>query len=256
MSGRSCAATLIRLQGFGNAGEYGVPGVGPRSLPAVMPRLDRGIQYAEPRAGDSALRRRSLEYWVVRSGRTTTEFQNEKAGRGPAVFKNDFIQAGCPGGAQALPGLEGYFLAFLVFLAFFAFFAFFAFLAIVNPLRVQWMETRHEGCSAEGQPRNILECNPSRFAGRCPALSRRCHCVIHSCYGFLSAVLRKSSRAIDASPPATTPDQTAPHHGRLRFRVNEAPMRGLMLRPSGTAAAHLHDFKTTVRIAGSAVRVR
>jgi len=46
------------------------------------------------------------------------------------------------------------------------------------------METRHEACSAEGQPRNILEGNPNRFAARCPALSRRCHCVIHSCYAF------------------------------------------------------------------------
>jgi len=49
------------------------------------------------------------------------------------------------------------------------------------------METRHEACSAEGQPRNILDCNPNRFAGRCPALSRCCHCVIHSCYAFFDA---------------------------------------------------------------------
>src|SRR4030081_3614327 len=64
------------------------------------------------------------------------------------------------------------------------------------------METRHEACSAEGQPRNILECNPNRFAGRCPALSRRCHRVIHSCYAFWPIFRRgnalriaKSSRA-------------------------------------------------------------
>ena len=58
----------------------------------------------------------------------------KKAGSGPAVFKYHFALAGCPGGAQAPPGLEGYF--FLAFFTFFAFFAFFAFLAIVNPLRV------------------------------------------------------------------------------------------------------------------------
>src|SRR6516165_7913063 len=44
--------------------------------------------------------------------------------------------------------------------------------------------TRHEACSAEGQPRNILRTKLNRFAARCPALSRHCHCVIHSCYAF------------------------------------------------------------------------
>jgi hypothetical protein len=45
-------------------------------------------------------------------------------------------------------------------------------------------ETRHEGCSAEGQPRNILGDKLSRFAGACPALSHLCHCVIHSSDAF------------------------------------------------------------------------
>ena len=40
---------------------------------------------------------------------------------------------GCPGGASAPPGLEGYFFA-LAFFTFFAFFAFFAFLAIASSL--------------------------------------------------------------------------------------------------------------------------
>jgi len=70
------------------------------------------------------------------------------------------------------------------------------------------METRHEACSAEGQPRNILERNPNRFAGRCPALSRRRHRVIHSCYAISSAILPKS--------PAALRDR---RHRRRPFRV-------------------------------------
>src|SRR3954453_21479286 len=45
-------------------------------------------------------------------------------------------------------------------------------------------ETRHEGCSAEGQPRNILDDKLSRFARFCPALSHPCHRVIHSSDAF------------------------------------------------------------------------
>ena len=63
------------------------------------------------------------------------------------------------------------------------------------------METRHEACSAEGQPRNILECNPNRFARRCPALSRMCHCVIHSCYVFLR-LFREISLSCPGHPPS------------------------------------------------------
>jgi hypothetical protein len=123
-------------------------------------------------------------------------------------------------------------LAFFAFFAFFTFFAFFAFLAIVNPLRVQWMETRHEACSAEGQPHNILDRNPNRFAARCPALSRQCHCVIHSCYAFLT-LFRRTARA--------AAQKTAPRTGdrgfRIRLRVNDAP----------TPAAHLHRSETAAR---------
>jgi hypothetical protein len=46
------------------------------------------------------------------------------------------------------------------------------------------METRHEACSAEGQPRNILDHKLSRFAGGCPVLSHLCHYVIHSSDAF------------------------------------------------------------------------
>src|SRR5208283_4311547 len=91
---------------------------------------------------------------------------------------------GCPGGAEAPPGLEGYFEGyfFLAFLAFLAFFAFFAFLAIASSFGLMVKrDTRHaRGGLASQQPQ--LQSN--RFAGGCLALSRQCHRVIHSCYAF------------------------------------------------------------------------
>jgi hypothetical protein len=58
------------------------------------------------------------------------ETWNQKAGARPAVLPKAYRCTGCPGGAMAPPGLEGYF--FFAFLAFFTFFAFFAFLAIAS----------------------------------------------------------------------------------------------------------------------------
>src|ERR1700737_3371040 len=113
--------------------------------------------------------------------------KNQKAGPRPAALLKH-LPHWVPGRSEAPPGLEGYF--FFDFLAFFAFFAFFAFLAIASSFGL-WMETRHEACSAEGQPRNILKRNPNRFAARCPALSRRRHPVIHSCYAFLRCFRRR-----------------------------------------------------------------
>ena len=66
---------------------------------------------------------------------------------------------GCPGGASAPPGLEGYFFA-LAFFTFFAFFAFFAFLAIASSSGFNgWKrDTRHaRGGLASQQPRLISE---------------------------------------------------------------------------------------------------
>src|ERR1700719_3228187 len=103
------------------------------------------------------------------------------------------------------------------------------------------METRHEACSAEGQPRNILKCNPSRFAGRCPALSRRCHRVIHSCYAFLSAILRKSSLAIVLSPPAMTPEVNISASDASAPGLTMRQCEGRKLHRSGTAADTLAD---------------
>jgi hypothetical protein len=89
---------------------------------------------------------------------------------------------GSPGGAEHSTRAKIHF--FFDFLAFFAFFAFFAFLAIVSSQGFHGLKRDTEACLAEGQPRNILNDNPSRFAGRCRVPSWRCHHVIHSCYAF------------------------------------------------------------------------
>ena len=72
---------------------------------------------------------------------------------------------GSPGGAEHSTRAEIHF--FFDFLAFFAlaFFAFFAFLAIVSSQGFHGLKRDTEACLAEGQPRNILDDNPSRFAG-------------------------------------------------------------------------------------------
>ena len=111
------------------------------------------------------------------------------------------------------------------------------------------METRHEACSAEGQPRNILKCNPTRFASRCPALSRHCHRVIHSCYAFWRDFelnlgdrrhrMRRAPRRI-ARPKAGPAGLTRRQDG-LRLRPAPQQKQASLLR--------LHGFKTTLWIA-------
>src|SRR3954451_22513349 len=72
---------------------------------------------------------------------------------------------GTPGGAEHSTRAKIHF--FFDFLAFFAlaFFAFFAFLAIVSSQGFHGLKRDTEACLAEGQPRNILDDNPTRFAG-------------------------------------------------------------------------------------------
>jgi hypothetical protein len=71
----------------------------------------------------------------------------------------------------------------------------------------------------------------------------------------LSAILRKSSFAIARSPPAMTPEVNGSAADASATRLTMRQCEGRLLRRSGTTKAHLHDFKTTVPIAGSAVRV-
>jgi hypothetical protein len=53
---------------------------------------------------------------------------------------------------------------------------------------------------AEGQPHNILDDNPNRFAVRFRVLSCRRHRVIHSCYAFRCDFFIKTQLAAPAAP--------------------------------------------------------
>ena len=108
---------------------------------------------------------------------------NKKAGPRPAILQIA-PGVGSPGEAERSTRAKIHF--FFDFLAFFAlaFFAFFAFLAIVSSQGFHGLKRDTEACLAEGQPRNILNDNPTRFGGRCRVPSWRCHHVIHSCYAF------------------------------------------------------------------------
>jgi len=60
-----------------------------------------------------------------------------------------------------------------------------------------------EACLAEGQPRNILDSNPNRFAARCRVLSRRRHHVIHRWYAFWCNFFRKTPFEPPSAPRAS-----------------------------------------------------
>src|SRR5215831_10400796 len=101
--------------------------------------------------------------------------ENEKAGQARRNDRKILFRA--PGRSEAPPGRES--LLLLGLLRLFRLLRLLRFLchSILSGL-MDWNATR-EACSAEGQPRNILEPNLNRFAARCPALSRQCHYVIH-----------------------------------------------------------------------------
>ena len=84
--------------------------------------------------------------------------------QGPAILQIA-PGVGSPGGAEHSTRAKIHF--FFDFLAFFAlaFFAFFAFLAIVSSQGFHGLKRDTEACLAEGQPRNILDDNPTRFGG-------------------------------------------------------------------------------------------
>jgi hypothetical protein len=117
------------------------------------------------------------------SGLRIAVFEIKTAGSRPAILQIA-PGVGSPGEAERSTRAKIHF--FFDFLAFFAlaFFAFFAFLAIVSSQGFHGLKRDTEACLAEGQPRNILNDDPSRFAGRCRVPSWRCHHVIHSCYAF------------------------------------------------------------------------
>ena len=151
---------------------------------SVIPRLDRGIQYAAALiVAPTAPQTGAPEYCVARSRSqaTTKGPKIKKAGQCPPFSKTPF-DPDARAELKTPPGPEDYFF-FLAF-DFFAFFAFFAFLAIVSSQEFHGLKRDYEACSAEGQPYNILDGKLSRFAARCLALSRQRHRVIHSCYAF------------------------------------------------------------------------
>ena len=75
---------------------------------------------------------------------------------------------------------------------------------------------------AEGQPRNILDHHPTRFASGCRVPSWRCHHVIHSCYAFLMRFVAETR----ATPPFEC----------VRVMLNDV------------RTPAFHQIKTTVRI--------
>lgn len=94
--------------------------------------------------------------------------------------------------------------------------------------------TRHEGCSAEGQPRNILDDKLSRFGAGCPALSHLRHRVIHSSDAFSG----------DFCP---------------RIRLGALPQRGPLLRGRACltmpeSVRRIHQSTTNARVCAIAVR--
>lgn len=107
----------------------------------------------------------------------------KRASRPPS--SNSFDPTRRPGGARLHPGKEQAPLLLLRLLGLLRLLLrrLLRFLSHRILLRVNG-ETRHEGCSAEGQPRNILDDKLSRFAALCPALSHPCHRVIHSSDAF------------------------------------------------------------------------
>ena len=107
--------------------------------------------------------------WRSRSARlrATAIPKIKKADLRPAIFQN-YLQncavSGCPGGTERPTRAKiHFFFDFLAFFAF-AFFAFFAFLAIVSSQGFNGLKRDSEACLAEGQPHNILDHNPNRFA--------------------------------------------------------------------------------------------
>ena len=110
--------------------------------------------------------------------------KTKKADRRPAVLQNH-TRSWEPGRSlsNSTRAKIHFFFDFLAFFAL-AFFAFFAFLAIVSSQGFHGLKRDTEACLAEGQPRNILDRDPTRFAARCRVPSWRCHHVIHNYYAF------------------------------------------------------------------------
>jgi hypothetical protein len=212
-----------------------------------MPRLDRGIPYCAAPVFLHRIPISALEYWIVRLSRATRDSnhpQNQKAGSRPAVLLKCFRSHWVPGRSEAPPGLESYFLAFFFDFDFFAFFAFFAFLAIASSFGFNGRkrDTRHARRRASLATSSNAIPTDSRRAARTvtPVSSRypQLLCVLAGFHPCRCGLRRKKS-------PRAANHRTVRRLGT----VNDAATCRRILHRSGTAAAYLHDFKTTARIA-------
>jgi hypothetical protein len=244
--------TLIQRSGFGNLGSL-IPEPKRQRLVARMSAATSGASLPFVPGYRGACHRATLRADpLAHPGYDEHHPLNQKGGPKARRFHPTLASSRVPGRSEAPPGLEGYFLAFFAFFAFFTFLAFFAFLAIASSFRFNGWKRDAEACSAEGQPRNILECNPNRFAGRCLAPSRQCHCVIHNSYAFWMRFCRCDAPGAAKNPRAASSRQR-------RVRVNDAATRPrICIDPNrrGRQAGTIHQFKTTAWIVLLRVRVR
>ena len=155
---------------------------------------------------------------------------NKKAGTRPAAFLKSFDRTGCPGGAKAPPGLEGYF--FFAFLAFFAFFAFFAFLAIASSFGLM------EGNATRGMLGEGYSLATASIAIPTDSRGAASHC--HLSVITLSTVVMRFRRlfggAMRFPRKSSWRANARSAHFRFKARVNDASMDGRVLRRSRTNA--------------------
>ena len=219
-----------------------------------MPRLDRGIQYAAALVLHAASRRRALEYGIARSSGAKTESKNQKGGLKARRLQISPCLGWVPG--RSLGSTRARRLLLLGFLRLLRLFRLLRFLShskssqgLMDGNATRGMlgggpASQHPRMQSQ-QIRRPLPRTVTPLSLRYPQLL----CI----FEFDFAKIFARHRPIASGDEGEAEHQ---HRRRARFRVNDAPTRGRVLRRSGTTNAHLHDFKTTVRIAVAAVRVR
>ena len=154
-----------------------------------------------------------------------------------------------PGRSEAPPGLEGYFLAFFFDFDFFAFFAFFAFLAIASSFGLMDGNATR-GMLGGGPASQHPQMQSQQIRGALP----RAVTSVSLRYPQLLCVLTRFLERFHVSCPGK--GRQAPS-SRVNAASSELTMRqtgAAHLHQSETGArrfGHLHQFKTTARIAPS-----
>jgi hypothetical protein len=205
------------------------------------PGLTGASSTAQRRVFAHRIRISALEYWVARSKPGDNDETKSKSGPEARRFAEMFSdRAGVPGRSEAPPGLESHFLDFFFAFDFFAFFAFFAFLAIASSFGFNGRkrDTRHARRRASlATSSNAIPTDSRRAARTVTPLSSRYPQLLCVLAGFSPPVMRSAAE----NPRA--PLVIAP--ARRLGTVNDAATCRRILHRSGTAAAFLHDFKTT-----------